>query len=161
MMYDYEVKQCHKTRNVAKCWDCLRFTLCVFDGSIDIGGHGIKTNGKEVINIMRNEQVKEFLHTIYIPSDLSKSWGELLTWLEAHDIRMLKKEDSHSCRIPCLEIKTKGNGSWKAFAGWRECLIDTNHVSTKYAEIYAYTDDKEGYPQKIGIFNPRYSVIIK
>ena len=161
MKYDYEIKECHKTRNVAKCWDCLRYTLCVLDGSIDIGGHGIKTNGKEVINIMRNELVKEFLHTIYVPADLSKSWGELLTWLEVHEIRGLGKWDKKSVKIRLLEIKTKGNGSWKAFAGWRECYADTNHISDKFAEIYTYTETESGHPQKIAVTNPRYSVIIK
>ena len=161
MKYDYEIKECHKRRNVTKCGACLRYSECVEKGSIDLWGQGIKTNGKGVRENMRNDLVKEFLHTIYIPSDLSKSWGELLTWLEAHELRPIRKCDKHSCRIPCLEIKTKGNGSWKAFAGWRECLIDTNHISDKFAEIYAYTDDKEGFPQKVAVTNPRYSVIIK
>ena len=161
MKYDFEIKECHKKRNVTKCGACLRYSECVENESIDLWGQGIKTNGKEVIKIMRNELVKEFLHTIYVPSDLSKSWGELLTWLEAHEIRGLGKGDRKAVKIRLLEIKTKGNGSWKAFAGWRECYADTNHISDKFAEIYTYTDTESGHPQKIAVTNPRYSVIIK
>lgn len=161
MMYDYEIKECRKTRNVAKCSACLRMSECIEKGLIDLWGHGIKTNGKEVKKHMRKDEVREFLHTIYVPTSLSKSWGELLSWLESHEIRKLSFLDHNKSRLLCLEITTKGNGSWKTFAGWRECYIDTNHISTKFAEIYAYTDTHSGSPKKIAVNNPRYSIIIK
>lgn len=159
MKYDFEIKECHKRRNVTKCGACLRYSECVENESIDLWGQGIKTSGKGVKNIMRKDEVRDFLHTIYIPSNLSKDWGELLEWLESHTIRKLNFSDHNLSRLRCLEIKTKGNGSWKAFAGWRECYIDTNHVSTKFAEIYTYTDTETGQPQKIAVDNPRFSII--
>ena len=160
MLNEYEIVQCRRNRAIYSCKECCRYRECIALGDISLNGYGLNEKGGAYMEKPKIEVVKDFLNSIYWPKSKREKYGELFTLLETLNIRSVNKNDSRKCRLTCLEIKTKGVGSYESFDSYNIKYIDINHVGDTYAEVYIYDEDGNGLPQKIRLINPKISIII-
>lgn len=110
--------------------------------------------------LSKNEKMRIFLHSIYVPKGRAESWGDLIARIECiYNLRSVNKNDAGKSHYNALIIETKGDGKRETYQGWSVKYIDFNHVGDKYAEAYIYDADGNGYPTRIYNDSPKIAIL--
>lgn len=107
----------------------------------------------------RNAHLMVYLANLYVPQSKKADWKKLVEFMERNDLRKIEKTDAKKILIECLVVETRGRGTRETFSSWSYKLMNINHVSSTYAEVYIYSKDEQGYPSKIRTDNPKLSII--
>lgn len=116
-----------------------------------------------------NYDILSFLESIYCPTaqignmrKLKNHLREGLYGTPYYKARKIQKEDEGKVRVKVLVIKTKGDSKRKAFEGFELLNCDFHRIGDKYAEIYLYPLNDQGFngtPRRICYNLPTITIL--
>lgn len=116
-----------------------------------------------------NYDILSFLESIYCPTAQVGNMRKLRNHLREglygapyYKTRLIQREDEGSVRVKVLLIRTKGDSKRKAFEGYELMNADIHKVGNKYAEIYLYPLNDNGFngtPKRICYDMPTLTIL--